>query len=79
MARDPDIDTALKADNTFKALWELAKSRAEAGAPQAEQVEAFTQAMQDARREECEEVEEALLDVLDSLTGFCSPHSRIYP
>lgn len=77
-AVDQDILAAARGLRPDRDLYQMAKDRAAAGATQDEQEETFGEAMLELRRLGEEEAEDHVLNVLDTITGWCSPRIRIY-
>jgi hypothetical protein len=78
LTTDKEIAEALEAESPRHALHQLATRRAEAGATRDEQYEAFTAAMLETREAGDEIAEDAILDTLDAISGFCNRIWRIY-
>ena len=74
---DACFEKALRSNDRVAALRRLAQNLLDEGrSPEVVQAE-FEQARQQLRDEGREDEEDAVMDVMDFLTGWCSPHVRL--
>jgi hypothetical protein len=77
MALDADFETALRSSDPVGELRRLAQRALDEGRKLAVVREEFEQSRQQLRDAAREDDEDAVMDVLDFLTGWCSPHVRL--
>jgi hypothetical protein len=77
MQVDERIELALHSPDPYKQLYALAVNLLEQGSERAKVVEDFKKAQRQLREADREAEEDVLMDVLDCLVGWCSPHVRI--
>src|SRR5262245_59245173 len=77
MSFDEDLGMALRAPNPIQEARALAQQLLAQGYGKASVVEMFEKARQQLRQAGRETDEDVVLDVLDFLVGWCSPHMRL--
>src|SRR3954447_22191090 len=77
MPLDDLFEQALHAEEPVHELRSLALRLSSQGFERAALVEKFEEAREQLRREDREADEDAVMDVLDFLTGWCSPHMQL--
>jgi hypothetical protein len=76
---DEVFEHALEAPNPVEALIELVRERFELGDSREIVLEAFERKRQALRDSGRERDEDAIMDVMDFLVGWCSPHQELKP
>lgn len=79
MAVDMRFEQALHSPDRVGALRRLAQSLLDEGNPPAALRAQFEQVRQELRNAAREEDEDAVMDVMDFLIGWCSPHMKLTP
>jgi hypothetical protein len=74
---DDLFEQALKSKEPLHELRSLASRLSSQGLDRAALIEKFEEVRQQLRKEDREADEEAVMDVLDFLTGWCSPHMKM--
>ena len=77
MSSEEAIDRAVQPQNPLQALRSLAQQLLAEGRSTPEVIELFESAREHFRATGRESDEDALLDVMDFVTGWCSPHVRL--
>lgn len=73
------LEAALKEPNPGPACHSLAVTLKDAGLPQAELLKLFEEARERHARDIDETCENALLDTMEYIAGWCLPEKRLYP
>src|SRR5262245_3390139 len=76
---DPAFEQALRSGEPVAGLRQLATEQLGQGLTREEVLARFEQVRQQLRSADREEDEDAVLDVMDFLVGWCSPHAKIDP
>jgi hypothetical protein len=79
MPIDPRIQDALNGPEPLTRLRDLVRTLQAQGSNQAEILALFEASRQDLREAGCDQEEDILLEVMDFLEGWCSPHMRLDP
>lgn len=79
MPLDPCFEDALRSAEPVPRLRSLALTLSSQGRDQAAILAAFEGARRQLRSEDREADEDAVMDVMDFLTGWCSPHMTLNP
>jgi len=79
MQLDESIDRALSSPEPIPKLRALVKELFSRGADKASVLAAFENARQELRRAGREADEDAVMDAMDFLVGWCSPHVKLEP
>jgi len=74
---DPRIEEALRTDSPVWRLRDLAANLLSQGRDREEVLALFEQARSQLREADREADEDAVMDVMDFLTGWCSPHMKL--
>jgi hypothetical protein len=77
MAINAAIEEALRSDDRVGALRRLAQHLLDEGSEPETLLGQLERARQELREAGREEDEDAVMDVMDLLTGWCSPHMRL--
>lgn len=77
MTMDKQFEQALRSSDRVGELRRLAQRLLDEGTPPHTVRERFEQTRQELRRQDREEDEDAVMDVMDFLTGWCSPHMKL--
>ncbi len=77
MTLPQSLEHALESADLVGALRNLAEKQLAAGTDKAVLLEAFEQLRQRCRAADRERDEDAVMDVMDFLVGWCSPHVRL--
>jgi len=79
MSVDASFEGALRSSNRVGELRTLAKRLLDEGAKPEALLSQFEQVRQELRKAAREEDEDAVMDVMDFLSGWCSPHAMLPP
>ena len=76
---DPAFELALRSAEPVAQLRQLATDELSKGRTHEEVLARFEQARQVLRAADREDDEDVIMDVMDALAGWCSPHRKITP
>ncbi len=76
---DQRIEQALRSSKPVNELRNLVMRLVAAGQPRQAILELFERARQELRQADRETAEDAVIDVMDLLVGWCSPHMKLPP
>ncbi len=79
MTLDLSIDQALRSPEPAHRLRLLAKELFSRGVPSKEVLALFDDARQALREAGRDREEDAVMDIMDSIVGWCSPHMKLAP
>jgi hypothetical protein len=79
MIVDDALEQALRSPDSLSALRTLALQDLAQGQPQAVVLDRFERARQQLRLENREKDEDIVMEIMDFLVGWCSPHMELPP
>jgi hypothetical protein len=79
MTFDERVERALRTDDPVMRLRDIAAEMIEQGLPRADVIARFEAVRQRLREQDREADEDAVMDVMDILDGWCGPHIVIPP
>jgi hypothetical protein len=72
-----ELHAALASERPFESLWRTVKRSRDAGSPRDRLLAQLDELRSELHRTGRHEAEDTVLDVMDCLIGWCSPHQRL--